>query len=72
MLRAAIVGAGRWGTRLLESVVGSAKICFVSAVTRQPDVLRPLASRFGLALTSRYADVLSAPDVAAVVLATPH
>jgi predicted dehydrogenase len=72
MLRAAIVGAGRWGTRLLESVEGSAKIRFVSAVTRNPDVLQPLASRFGLSLTSRYADVLSDPDLAAVVLSTPH
>jgi predicted dehydrogenase len=53
-------------------VEGSAKIRFVSAVTRNPDVLQPLASRFGLSLTSRYADVLSAPDVAAVVLSTPH
>jgi predicted dehydrogenase len=72
MLRAAIVGAGRWGTRLVESVEGSGKIRFVSAVTRRPDVLQPLASRFGLSLTSRYADVLSSPDVAAVVLSTPH
>ena len=71
-MRAAICGAGRWGQRLLESVEGNRKIRFVSAVTRNPDVLRPLAGTFGLSLTSRCGDVLSDPDVAAIVLATPH
>jgi predicted dehydrogenase len=71
-MRAAICGAGNWGTRLVESVEGSAKIRFVSAVTRDPAALAPLAKRFGLSLTARYADVLSDPAIDAVVLATPH
>ena len=73
MLRAATCGAGNWGTRLIESVQGvSGKIRFVAAVTRDPAALRPLGERFGLGLTSRYADVLADPGVDAVVLATPH
>ncbi len=73
MLRAAICGAGNWGTRLIESVQGvSGKIRFVSAVTRDPTALKPLGERFGLRLTSKYADVLGDPGVDAVVLATPH
>jgi predicted dehydrogenase len=73
MLGAAICGAGRWGTRLIESVQGkSSKIGFVAAVTRNPADKRPLADRFGLALTASYADVLADPNIDAVVLCTPH
>jgi predicted dehydrogenase len=73
MLRAAICGAGHWGTRLIESVQGrSGKIRFVAAVTRAPAAREPLGERFGLALTARYADVLADPAIDAVVLATPH
>jgi predicted dinucleotide-utilizing enzyme len=72
-MRAAIVGAGHWGTRLIESVQGgSGKIRIVAAVTRDPAALAPLGKRFGLALTARYADVLADPAIDAVVLATPH
>ena len=73
MLRAAICGAGHWGTRLIESVQGrSGKIRFVAAVTRDPAALKPLGERFGLGLTAHYADVLADPAIDAVVLATPH
>jgi predicted dehydrogenase len=73
MLRAAICGAGQWGTRLIESVQGkSAKIRFVAVVTRDPAARKPLGERFGLALTARYADVLANSAIDAVVLATPH
>lgn len=73
MLRAAICGAGNWGSRLIESVQGaSPKIRFVAAVTRDPAARKPLAGRFGLALTANYADVLADAAIDAVVLATPH
>jgi predicted dehydrogenase len=73
MVRAAICGAGRWGSRLVESVQGkSAKIGFVTAVTRDPAGKGPLAARFGLTLTANYADVLADPAIGAVVLCTPH
>jgi predicted dehydrogenase len=72
MLRAAICGAGHWGTRLIESVQGSAKIRFTTAVTRDPAGKRPLAERFDIALTEGYANVLADRNIDAVVLATPH
>jgi predicted dehydrogenase len=73
MLRAAIRGAGRWGARLIESVQGkSDTIRFVAAVTRDPARQQPLADRFGLSLTARYADVLGDAGIEAIVLATPH
>ena len=73
MLRAAICGAGHWGTRLIASVQGkSEKIVFAAAVTRDPAGKRPLADRFGLRLTDSYAAMLADPAIDAVVLATPH
>ncbi|MCF8476344.1 MAG: Gfo/Idh/MocA family oxidoreductase [Pseudolabrys sp.] len=73
MLRAAIYGAGHWGTRLIESVQGiSDKIGFVTAITRDPAGKRPLAARFRLTLTASYAEALADPDIDAVVLCTPH
>jgi predicted dehydrogenase len=77
MLRAAIYGAGRWGTRLIESVQGtqngkSTKLKFVTAITRDVAGKHALADRFGLALTASYADVLANPNIDAVVLCTPH
>jgi predicted dehydrogenase len=73
MLRAAICGAGHWGTRLIESVQGkSAKIRFVTAVTRNSADKRLLAERYGLALTASYTQVLADAGIDAVVLCTPH
>jgi predicted dehydrogenase len=77
MLRAAICGAGHWGTRLIDSVQGksitkSTKIGFVTAVTRNPSAQHALADRFGVALTASYVDVLGDSCIDAVVLATPH
>jgi len=73
MLRAAICGAGHWGTRLVESVQGkSDKIRFAAAVTRNLADKRPFAGRFDLALMKSYADVLADRAIDAVVLATPH
>lgn len=73
MLRAAINGAGHWGARLIEAVQDkSAKIRFVTAVTRDPAGKQALADRFGLRLTSSYAEALADPAVDAIVLATPH
>jgi len=73
VLRVAICGAGNWGARLIESVQGaSTKIRFTAAVTRDPVAKKPLAERFGLALTTSYADVLADPAIDGVVLATPH
>ena len=60
MLDAAIVGLGRWGRTLVDSVQGSDRIRFVREV--DPAVLPK----------SQLADALADPAVRAVVLATPH
>ncbi|MDB5578519.1 MAG: oxidoreductase-like protein, partial [Bradyrhizobium sp.] len=73
MLRVAIAGAGNWGTRLIGSVQGkSDTIRFTTAITRDPANKRSLAEKFGLQLTTSYAEVLADPNIDGVVLATPH
>jgi predicted dehydrogenase len=73
MLRAAICGAGHWGTRLILSVQGkSSKIGFATIVTRELATRQALANRFSLTLTTNYADVLADANIDAVVLCTPH
>ena len=73
MINAAIVGLGRWGQNLVDSVHGkSAKIRFVAAVVRHPEKARQYAERRGLTLHDDYHKVLADPAIDAVVLATPH
>ncbi len=74
MLKVAIIGLGRWGQRLFESVhaPASAKLRFTHAVARTPEKVRAYCSAQGLALTRDLAQVLADPEVDAVVLATPH
>jgi len=74
MLNAAIVGPGRWGQRLVDSVClpAGAKLRFTHAVARSPDKVRAYCAARGLVLGTDLAQVLADPGVAAVVLATPH
>jgi predicted dehydrogenase len=77
VLNAAIIGLGRWGRRLVDSVqqAGSAigsDIRFTRAVVRDEAKAAAYAATQGLHLGSSYAEVLSDPDVEAIVLATPH
>ena len=73
MLKVAIYGMGNWGSRLISSVQGkSEKIRFTRGITRNPDSHRAAAEKFGITLTSSYADVLRDPEVDAVLIATPH
>lgn len=73
MINAAIVGLGRWGQNLVNSVQGkSEKIRFVAGVLRHPENAREYAQKQGLRLESDYAKVLADPSIDAVVLATPH
>jgi len=70
VIDAAIVGLGRWGRALVESVQGkSDKLRFVLGVEPAIDPARDFAARHGFRLTSSFDDALA---VKAVVLATPH
>jgi predicted dehydrogenase len=74
MLDAAIVGMGRWGQVLVDSVQGrnGAGLRFVAGCTGTPEKARAYAAGKGIRLLDSYAAVLADPAVRAVVLATPH
>jgi predicted dehydrogenase len=73
MLNVAIVGLGRFGQKLVESVQGrSDRLRFVSAVVRRPEPAREFAAQHKLSLSLDFAATLADPAVQAIVLATPH
>ena len=71
-VNAAIVGLGRWGQLLVESVEESAAIRFVAAVTRTPKNVEAFCAEHELRLSSNLDDVLLDDSVDALVIATPH
>src|SRR5258707_492101 len=73
MIRAAIVGLGRWGRSLVASVQGKSKdLRFVLAHTRTRATAEDFCRSQELALVDSYDQLLADPNVDAVVLATPH
>ncbi len=73
MIDAAIVGVGRWGRNLVDSVQGqSDSIRFVRAVAHTPAKAAEYCKEKGIALGGDYAEALADPAVKAVVLTTPH
>jgi predicted dehydrogenase len=73
VLDAAIVGLGRWGRSLVESVQGkSRRIRFTRGVDSAPDKAREFAARHGFALHGDITDVLADPAIKAVAIVTPH
>ena len=73
MLKAAIVGLGRWGRNLVESVQGkSERLRFTHAVVRRPAEAAGFAERHALKLSDDFGGMLADKAVQAVVLTTPH
>jgi predicted dehydrogenase len=73
MIRAGIVGLGRWGRSLVTSVAGkSDDIRFVLAHTRTRASAEEFCRDKGVTLVDSYDEILRDPGIDAVVLATPH
>lgn len=73
MLNVAMVGLGWWGRKMTAVVQGRSKVLRIArAVEPQHNEAAGFAAGHGITLSSRYEDVLSDPDIAAVILATPH
>jgi predicted dehydrogenase len=72
MIRAAIVGLGRWGRNLVNSVRGSDAIRFTAAHTRTRATTAGFCADAGLRWVASLDAILADPDIDAVVFATPH
>jgi len=73
VINAAILGLGRWGRALVNSVQGkSDAIRFVAGATRTRTGAEDFAREKGFKLVDRYDEILSDPSIDAVVIATPH
>jgi len=73
MIRAAIVGIGRWGRTLVNSVhEKSTAIRFTTGCTRTPASAAAFCSEKGIELKNDLDAILADPAIDAVVLATPH
>lgn len=78
MIRAAIVGLGRWGRALVSAVTSTAETArpsglqFALATTRTRVNAETFCREKNIALVNSYDDILRDPDIDAVVLATPH
>lgn len=74
MLDAAIIGMGRWGRTLVDSVQGKneAGIRFVAGCTGTPAKARDYAAEKGIALHDSLTPILADKSIGAIVLATPH
>ena len=72
MINAAIVGLGRWGQALVNSVRASEAIRFTTAHTRTAATAAGFCADAGLRWVASLDAVLDDKSVDAVVLATPH
>jgi len=73
MINAAIVGLGRWGQNLVNSIQGkSDKIRVVLGVLRHPENAREYANAKGFPLVDSLDKALADPKIEAIILATPH
>jgi predicted dehydrogenase len=73
MIDAAMIGLGRWGKGIVETVQGKSKcLRFIRGVCKEPDELGAFATAHGFELGTAFADAVADPRVQAVFLATPH
>jgi len=72
MLNVAVVGLGWWGRIIVGLLRGHAALRVVAGVDPDRDASAAFAREQGIALRPGLEDVLADPDVAAVVLCTPH
>ena len=73
MIDAAVIGLGRWGKNIVESVQGkSARLRIIRGVSKEPELVADFAKTYGFELSTDFDDAIADPRVKAVFLATPH
>ena len=71
-MRAAVIGLGWWGKRIIISLKGSKRITITHGVDLEPEKLGNFAGEHGVTLTSDIDAVLANPKIDAVIVATPN
>jgi predicted dehydrogenase len=73
MINAAVIGLGRWGKNIVESVQGKSKrLHFIRGVSKEPELVADFAKAKGFELSTDFDEAIADPRVQAVFLATPH
>src|ERR1041384_1650861 len=73
MIDAAVIGLGRWGKAIVESVQDkSRRLRIIRGVSKEPELVRDFAAAKGFALSTDFDDAIADPRVKAGFLATPH
>ena len=73
MINAAVIGLGRWGKNIVESVQGKSKrLHFIRGVSKEPELAADFAKAKGFELSTKFEEAIADPRVQAVFLATPH
>jgi predicted dehydrogenase len=72
MIRAAIVGLGRWGQNLVNSAAACQNLRFTAANTRTRQTADAFCREKSLSWTDDLDAILGDPAIGAVVFATPH
>jgi predicted dehydrogenase len=73
VIRAAIVGLGRWGRTLVGAVAGnSTEFRFTAGHSRTRATAAPFCAEHGIAYRDNLDEILADPEIDAVVFATPH
>jgi len=73
MIDAAVIGLGRWGKNIVESVQGKSKrLRIIRGVSKEPELVRDFAAAKGFQLSTDFDEAVADPRVKAVFLATPH
>jgi predicted dehydrogenase len=73
MIDAAVIGLGRWGKNIVQSVQGrSARLRIVRGVSKEPEQVADFAATHGFTLGTEFEEAVADRQVQAVFLATPH
>ncbi|HXX26126.1 MAG TPA: Gfo/Idh/MocA family oxidoreductase [Pseudolabrys sp.] len=73
MIDAAVIGLGRWGKNIVESVQGKSKrLRIIRGVSKEPELVRDFAAAKGFELSTDFDAAIADPRVRCVFLATPH